>query len=463
MLPSGEILNLLIDHAPVELAMFDCEMRYLAVSKRWRDDFSLGDRNIIGTSHYEIFPEITESWKEIHRRCLSGEVIRADEDRFERQDGTVQWLRWEVLPWYGSDGAIGGIVIFSEDITRYKQAEEKIRMLNVDLEQRVAERTAQLTAEIVVRRQSEQILKQYAAIIESSEDAIISKTLQGIITSWNSGAERIFGYRREEVIGQSISILVPEQYLHEEATLLERIRSGEAVHHYETVRRCKEGKMIDVSVSLSPIHDQDGNIVGASKIARNITVQKRLENQVHQLAFNDELTKLPNRRLLNDRLNQSIAASKRSGKYGALMFLDLDNFKPLNDTYGHSIGDLLLIEVAQRISGIVREVDTVARFGGDEFVVVLSELNEDKTESTTQASNVAEKIRVTLAEPYLLTIPKRDGAESTIEHHCTSSIGVVLFLNHAASADDVIKSADAAMYQAKNAGRNLIRFNDLKV
>lgn len=459
---SEEILRLLLEHAPAALAMFDKKMRYLAVSRRWREDYFLGDRNVIGVSHYEIFPEIQENWKSVHCRGLSGEVIRADEDRFERMDGTIQWLRWEVLPWHLSNGAIGGILIFSEDITRYKQAEDEIRHMNLVLEQRVEERTSQLTEEIVARKQSEQILKQYAAIIESSDDAIISKSLDGIITSWNSGAERIFGYSREEALGQSISFLIPEQYQQEEVMLLERIRNGDFVNHYETVRRCKAGKLIDVSVSLSPIHDQDGNLTGASKIARDITEHKRLEDQVHQLAFYDELTNLPNRRLLNDRLSQAMAAGRRSGYYGAVMFLDLDNFKSLNDMHGHALGDLLLAEVARRLKSCVREIDTLARFGGDEFVVMLSELDTDKTKSKIEANIIAEKIRNCLSTPYRLTFKQEGGNDATIEHQCTASIGVVLFVDHEDSQEEILKRADVAMYQAKVAGRNLIRFYDAK-
>lgn len=188
--------------------------------------------------------------------------------------------------------------------------------------------------------------------------------------------------------------------------------------------------------------------------------RKQMEDKIRQLAFHDTLTKLPNRRLLIDRLIQIMAASKRSGCYNALFFIDLDNFKPLNDTYGHDMGDLLLIEVARRISGCVREVDTVARFGGDEFVVMLSELDANKAESATQAGIIAEKIRATLAKPYLLTIQQEGKAESTIEHHCTSSIGVVLFTSYEASLEDILRWADIAMYQAKEDGRNLVRFFD---
>lgn len=186
------------------------------------------------------------------------------------------------------------------------------------------------------------------------------------------------------------------------------------------------------------------------------------EEEIRQLAYYDPLTQLPNRRLLNDRLVQIMAASKRNGRYGALMFMDLDNFKSLNDVHGHSVGDLLLREVARRITSCVREMDTVARFGGDEFVVILGELDMDKAKSFAQASIVAEKIRAILAEPYTLTFQQNGKAEISVEHRCTSSIGVVLFINHEVRQEDIIKRADMAMYQAKDAGRNLIQFYDLK-
>ncbi|MGA7750028.1 MAG: diguanylate cyclase [Gallionella sp.] len=195
-------------------------------------------------------------------------------------------------------------------------------------------------------------------------------------------------------------------------------------------------------------------------VSRDVTARKLIEEEIRNLAFYDELTKLPNRRLLNDRLVQCMAASKRSGRYSALMFLDLDNFKPLNDAYGHSVGDLLLVEVAYRINKCVREVDTVSRFGGDEFVVMLSELDVGKAESIVEAGIVAEKIRVALAKPYSLTIQQNGKVETIVDHHCTSSIGVALFIDHEYSAEDIIKWTDIAMYQAKNDGGNSIRFFD---
>ena len=194
-------------------------------------------------------------------------------------------------------------------------------------------------------------------------------------------------------------------------------------------------------------------------VVRQVLEHKYMEEQIRNLAFYDALTKLANRRLLIDRMGQTMAASKRSGRYCALMFLDLDNFKPLNDTHGHTVGDLLLIEVGQRIKACVRVTDTVARFGGDEFVVMLSELDGNQSDSTAQAAIVAEKIRVALSEPYFLASKHAEQASSTIEHHCTSSIGVVMFIDHEASIENIFKWADMAMYQAKEGGRNRVRFS----
>jgi len=189
--------------------------------------------------------------------------------------------------------------------------------------------------------------------------------------------------------------------------------------------------------------------------------RKKEEEEIFNMAFHDPLTRLANRRLFIDRLEQTIALSKRSGMKSALMFLDLDNFKPLNDKHGHAAGDLLLIEVARRIHTCVREIDTVARFGGDEFMVMLSELDQDISISAKQATVIAEKIRATLADPYLLKIRQYGKGEITIEHRCTSSVGVTLFSSHARNADEIIHLADKSMYRAKKAGRNQVHVGDI--
>jgi diguanylate cyclase (GGDEF)-like protein len=202
----------------------------------------------------------------------------------------------------------------------------------------------------------------------------------------------------------------------------------------------------------------DTFVIGRIWSFRDITEHKQMEEQVRQLAFYDPLTHLPNRRLLGDRLSQALAASRRSGRYGVMLFLDLDNFKSLNDTHGHAAGDLLLEQAANRMKTCVREIDTVARLGGDEFVVMVDDLNADKAETTAQASIIAEKIRTALAVPYLIVVRHKYHPDVTVEHQSTASIGVVVFIDGEGSQEDFLRWADAAMYRAKDAGSNLIRF-----
>ncbi|WP_305074910.1 ABC transporter substrate-binding protein [Propionivibrio sp.] len=210
-------------------------------------------------------------------------------------------------------------------------------------------------------------------------------------------------------------------------------------------------------VSAQPGDDDIQLLENCANLAALVIEHYQADEKIRNLAYFDALTRLPNRRMLVDRLRQAMANSRRSGCYGALMFLDLDNFKPLNDAHGHYVGDLLLVQVAERITSCVRETDTVARFGGDEFVVMLGELDESHAASEIQARGVAEKIRCILSEPFTLRIKREGEPEKVVVHCCTASIGVVLFYNHEASMDDIIKWADEAMYQAKESGRNGIR------
>jgi diguanylate cyclase (GGDEF)-like protein/PAS domain S-box-containing protein len=198
----------------------------------------------------------------------------------------------------------------------------------------------------------------------------------------------------------------------------------------------------------------------SEEVQRESEIRMQVADEVLHLAFHDVLTKLPNRRVLVDRVNQTRITSKRSGCYAALLLLDLDNFKPLNDTHGHAAGDLLLIEVARRLTASVRETDTVVRFGGDEFVVLLGVLSQDASESAAQAALVAGEIAGVLKQPYELTVTSELQDLTQITHVCSASIGVALFLQDDASLDDMLKWADAAMYRAKKAGKNQIQFHE---
>jgi diguanylate cyclase (GGDEF)-like protein len=191
------------------------------------------------------------------------------------------------------------------------------------------------------------------------------------------------------------------------------------------------------------------------RLTQAIEEKTRAEEQIRQLAFYDPLTQLPNRRLLQDRIACTVAAMRRDGRHGALMFLDLDNFKPLNDTHGHDVGDLLLVEVARRLTDCVRDTDTVARFGGDEFVVLLGDLDADERQARAQAERIAHKVLEQLSEPY--RFPHADSVD-TIEHRCTASIGLALF-DGASNEDETFRRADSAMYCAKESGRDRVSFD----
>jgi diguanylate cyclase (GGDEF)-like protein/PAS domain S-box-containing protein len=324
-------------------------------------------------------------------------------------------------------------------------------------------RQMQLAAQ---RTESERLQRINAIVFEFSSEATLITDLNALIISVNPAFTQVTGFAPDEVINRHlIELLTPEGI----DTFNEKLPHHPGGHQggpangplaIEVQLRGKDGQLIWMEILSTPENDARGKRIGYRRIGRNITERKEMQDQVRQLAFHDPLTRLPNRRLLNDRLRQALAGSKRSNCYGALLFLDLDNFKPLNDTYGHAAGDALLIEAAERLHGCVREMDTVARFGGDEFVVVLSTLSPDRAESVREALGVAEKIGTALSRPYRLTVAA-DGKEPvSFEHSCTTSIGVSLFVDHQPNQEDVLKQADSAMYRAKIDGRNLIRFHE---
>jgi diguanylate cyclase (GGDEF)-like protein/PAS domain S-box-containing protein len=408
----------------------------------------------------------------------------------------------------------------------------------------------------------------FRAIVQGSDDAIISKTLDGLVTSWNPGATRIFGYTAQEAVGRPIQMLLPPDRLHEEDFILERLRNGETVDHFETVRVHKDGRAINVSVTISPIRDASGNIVGASKIARNITFEvaakaqlrltasvfngtsegilitdrdglivevneaftritgyakdeaigrdpqrfrsgrqspgvfrgmrralmrfgewrgeiwsrrkngeaystfliatrvcgtsgevtnyivlfsditplKLQREQLEHGAYFDALTDLPNRLLLSDRLQQAMVNCQRHGQMLAVLYLDLDGFKVINDNFGHGAGDELLIAVSHHIRAVLRKGDTLARMGGDEFVVVLTEMSKWQ-----DCLLLVNRVISACAQPVHV-----QGNMLGV----TASVGVTLFPADEADADQLLRHADHAMYEAKRVGKNRFHLFD---
>jgi diguanylate cyclase (GGDEF)-like protein/PAS domain S-box-containing protein len=312
--------------------------------------------------------------------------------------------------------------------------------------------------DISERKQTEAQLRIAASVFSNVREGIAIADAAGNIIDINDSFTRITGYNRAEVLGKNFRVLKSGRQDANFYAAMWISLTTKGFWSGEIWNRRKNGEVYPEQLAIQALRNPQGSNQGFIALFTDISERKALEAQMHQMAYFDSLTGLPNRRMLSDRLGQAMAASKRSGLYGALMFLDLDNFKPLNDTHGHEVGDLLLIEVARRLTECLREMDTVARFGGDEFVVMLGELDTSLPRSTEEAAGVAEKIRASLAEPYLLSVALQGQEPVTVEHHCSASIGVSLFVDHEFSQAEVMKWADAAMYQAKEAGRNAIRF-----
>lgn len=301
-----------------------------------------------------------------------------------------------------------------------------------------------LAALVAERKRAEESARWLATIVESSDDAIVGKMLDGTISSWNEAAERIYGYTAAEAIGRSATMLNPPDRKNEVAQLLQRIRRGERVHHYETERMRKDGRRISVSLTVSPIKDARGVIHGASAIARDISDRKRSEARIRHIAQHDPLTGLPNRVLLYDRIGRAIAQARRGRGIMAVLFLDLDNFKKINDSHGHQVGDRVLRMASRRLPRCLRDVDSIGRLGGDEFVVCLPGLS-----AADDATLVADKMLRALRRPFVVNRQRL---------HVSGSIGIGVYPGDGADTESLMRAADLAMYDAKASGRSNYHF-----
>jgi diguanylate cyclase (GGDEF)-like protein/PAS domain S-box-containing protein len=304
--------------------------------------------------------------------------------------------------------------------------------------------------DISARNVAEKDLRIAATAFESQEGMMVTDA-NSIILRVNKAFTEITGFSAEDAIGKTPRIL--RSGLQDETfytAMWARLKHA-GNWDGEVWNKRKDGQIYPERLVITAVKDVNGIITNYVASLTDITLKKAAEAEIQNLAFYDTLTQLPNRRLLQDRLKQALASSSRTGRDGALLFLDLDHFKTLNDTLGHDIGDLLLKQVAERLTNSVREGDTVARLGGDEFVVLLEDLSELAMEAAEQTEVIGEKILAVLNKPYQLGIH---------EYQSTPSIGVALFSNHGDAPESLLKHADIAMYQSKKSGRNQICFFD---
>ena len=314
-----------------------------------------------------------------------------------------------------------------------------------------APRTVVLIVQDVTRRATLEQERRIAAIAFESQQGMMVTDASTRILRVNKAFTEVTGYASAEVIGQPSRMLASGR--HGEAFYRELWQQLQAYDLWEGEiwNRRRNGEVYPERLSISAVRDEAGVVTHYVGCFTDITQSKASEEEIHALAYYDHLTGLANRRLLTDRLHQALAHSKRDGCLGALIFIDLDDFKNINDLLGHHAGDELLTEAATRLRAVVRETDTVARFGGDEFVVLAEQLPSDQATAAATAERLAEKLLERIGAPYAI---------GSLSHICTASIGIAMFRDHQQTVDELMQSADLSMYEAKRQGKNRIRFFD---
>ncbi|MEQ1559796.1 MAG: EAL domain-containing protein [Methyloglobulus sp.] len=409
-----ERYRLLLNHSPVGIFHYDTNLFITYCNEHFADIVHNSIENIVESEMRTVMdkPIVRASIN-----ALQGQIVQYDGKYRPTLGDDDLWIEMTCAPSRDvTETIVGGIAIV-RDITKSKQAEEMLRINAIAFETQLA--------------------------------MIVTKP-NFVILRVNRAFTRLTGYSAQEVIGKTPDILNSGRHDKAFFRFVWKNLKKSGSWQGEVWNQRKNG-MIDAEwVAISAVTTPDGRITHYVGTFSDITENKDAMAEIHRLAYYDPLTHLPNRRLLQDRLGQELSASIRNGLHGAILFLDLDNFKALNDTRGHNAGDKLLVEVARRLRSEVRDCDVVGRLGGDEFVVLLEDLSAEADEAAMQAKGVGEKLLDALARPYDF-----DG----YEFHCSTSIGIRLFRDHEA-AEELLRHADLAMYQAKTAGRNMLRFFD---
>ncbi|MDD5275032.1 MAG: PAS domain S-box protein [Methylovulum sp.] len=375
------------------------------------------EEQVVGRSVIEVIaPEYRAAYAKLHKRVLAGESMQLEYEAIGLKGGR-RWLETHAVPMKEANGNIVHLAV-TRDISKRKEAERQLRIA--------------------------------ATVFETQEGMMVTDADNNILAV-NKAFTDMTGYPVDEVIGQNPRLLqsghqTPNFYV----ALWESIVNTGAWEG-EIWNRRKNGDCYPEYLTITAVKNPNGIVTHYVGTHTDITLKKAADEKIERLAFYDPLTRLPNRRLLQDRLKLALATSQRNGWTGALLFIDLDNFKTLNDTLGHDMGDLLLQQVAERLRSCIRESDTVARLGGDEFVVMLKDLSKQPVEAANQAEVTGNKILTLLNQPYKL---------ASHDYISTPSIGAALFCGQERTVDELLKNADIAMYQAKTSGRNALRFFD---
>jgi diguanylate cyclase (GGDEF)-like protein/PAS domain S-box-containing protein len=420
---SEQRLNSILDNVDAHIYLKDTEGRYIFANKLCLDLWQTSIENVIGRKDEDFFdakmvPTIRANDQKV---LVDGELVRAEETGIVSKTGK-EATYWAVkIPLRDVDNHIYALCGISVDITERKHAEDALRI---------------------------------AATAFESQEGIFVTDAHHVILRVNQAFTRITGYSEDEAIGKTPKLLSSDRHSKDFY-----VKMWESINKYgswqgEIWNRRKGGEIYPQSLSIAVVKSNAGVLTNYVATLTDITQIKTAAEEVNSLAFFDTLTKLPNRRLLIDRLGKMLATFPRSGQIGAVLFLDLDHFKDLNDSLGHDIGDQLLQQVGQRLVDSVREGDTVARLGGDEFVVLLESLSTDTLEAASQTEVIGNKILYALNQPYTLGLHI---------YRSSSSIGATLLNDRDTSIEALLRKADIAMYEAKSSGRNTLRFFDPKM
>ncbi len=417
---SEDRLRTILDSVEACIYIKDCNYRYQYANRRLCELYGRPLTEMIGCDDSVFFDAPTaENLRMNDRRVIENGERVAEEEVSTGIDHQIASAFYSVkLPLRDQDGQIYGLCGISTDITDQKSTDASLRI---------------------------------AAVAFESQQGMLITDAQTIILRVNQSLVDMTGYAAQELVGKTPKVFASGRHDADYFKVMWDSINRTGSWQGEIWDRRKNGEIYPKWLSITAVKGIDGDVTHYVGTQNDITDRKAAEAQIRNLAFYDPLTSLPNRRLLADRLQHALVSSARSGKEGALLFIDLDHFKTLNDTLGHDKGDLLLQRVAQRIHASIRDGDTVARLGGDEFVVMLEGLNQDNKEAAKQTQVIADKILRAICQPYDLNGQK---------YRSSSSIGITLFDAQNNSSEELMKRADMAMYKAKAAGRNALRFFD---
>ncbi len=408
-----DVYRSVVESTSDSIYMVDKECRYLFMNNHHLVRLGVPAEQIIGRPYGEFHSQEQDKvFAEAINKVLSTGKSIQHEHRSQR-DNRYFLRTFSPVRDRSPNGEITHVVVISKDITEHKLAEERIR-------------------------ESEQ---KYRTIIENIEDGYYELDFFGNIVFFNDATLEILGYSRDEFAKMNYRNLTDEETTRKVLQICNEVyKTGNPYRGVQIEVMNKDGTRIAVEISISLILDSKGHELGFRNFMRDVTGQKKSEETIRQLAYHDALTGLPNRLLFTDRINMAITRAKRSRQYLAVMMLDLDHFKDINDTLGHLVGDRLLQAVGSRLTDLLRKGDTIARMGGDEFLILLPEIN-----NAGAARTIAQKIVESFQSPF--TIDDR-------KLRITTSIGIAIYPDSSDDVDTLIKHADIAMYHAKGSGRN---------